>query len=632
MEEEPPWKKLKLSLERPYKDDNGGPLPELLDITPDGQHIYRPREDPTSVVGTKLRRIFAERGHDFFEAYKGSRSLPAPQAPDATEPDENAADSEKSNESSHTMTPEELYKMRMSLLPQLYIAFGEMCQARDLLTLLLSSSLPSQPSSLPPAPLAATTVDKPPPILSVRAFDAQLTIGGKDKALRAAADLFKDAAEKIEESRIAGERYWMDALKIRRGNWGLIPAPLPLGSATGKGADKTSKDFLISYGLEESPVVFRRRAIGRMASTTDDGNAKNPLEFPLRQRTRLRVSLARTLPDGTRQTCHSRLTRSDDTSLGGALRAAQAEVIEQEIFSSLIKEASGLPTASAEVSERLILIDAAQSTELRFELVDVDVATQVPSGHEDPVCDLIYSALHVLLLRAHSISKIQRLSKTSISRATAVQPVAQSPPLLQPIIDVLQYREFWERVGDEIHRVATALRDAGVSARVHYNTVADSGEVLVASLGHEKTNPLGGEVLLRIDDRHTLRFTTSSPSTLTAHLPQATLPVASISQLTQLLVDEISSRLLHRICDIGTDRCEKVNGTWFVDLLSGRCVGRWEGCVLDFRISFSGTAVACAASRASRDGRAILIDTYGAGGQLSLFEWVCHTVDSSLGR
>ncbi len=40
--EEPPWRKLKLSLERPYKDDNGEPVLELLDITPEGQHIYRP--------------------------------------------------------------------------------------------------------------------------------------------------------------------------------------------------------------------------------------------------------------------------------------------------------------------------------------------------------------------------------------------------------------------------------------------------------------------------------------------------------------------------------------------------------------------------------------------------------------
>lgn len=40
--DEPPWKKIKLSLERPYKDDRGDPLPVLLDITPDGQHIYEP--------------------------------------------------------------------------------------------------------------------------------------------------------------------------------------------------------------------------------------------------------------------------------------------------------------------------------------------------------------------------------------------------------------------------------------------------------------------------------------------------------------------------------------------------------------------------------------------------------------
>ena len=40
--DEPAWKKLQLSLERPYKDDNGQPIPTLFDITPEGQHIYEP--------------------------------------------------------------------------------------------------------------------------------------------------------------------------------------------------------------------------------------------------------------------------------------------------------------------------------------------------------------------------------------------------------------------------------------------------------------------------------------------------------------------------------------------------------------------------------------------------------------
>jgi mediator of RNA polymerase II transcription subunit 17 len=127
-----------------------------------------------------------------------------------------------------------------------------MTHAKELLSLLLASSAAAAASTTTtPATLSATSVTKPPAIVSVQAFNAQLTIGGKDEALRKAADVFKSAAESMERGRIRGERYWVDALKIRRANWGLIPAPLPFGSATGKGADKTSKDFLISYGLEE---------------------------------------------------------------------------------------------------------------------------------------------------------------------------------------------------------------------------------------------------------------------------------------------------------------------------------------------------------------------------------------------
>ena len=34
------WKGLKLSLERPYKDERGEKLPILFDIEPDGKFIY----------------------------------------------------------------------------------------------------------------------------------------------------------------------------------------------------------------------------------------------------------------------------------------------------------------------------------------------------------------------------------------------------------------------------------------------------------------------------------------------------------------------------------------------------------------------------------------------------------------
>lgn len=144
-----------------------------------------------------------------------------------------------------------------------------MNQAHDLLSAILpapsQSGAPSNiglsgPSQLPsangkpsatPSNLSATIVSKPPPIVSIQAFNAQLSIGGKDEALRKAANVFRRASEGMERGREHSEKYWLEALRIRRGNWGLIPAPLPFGAPTGKGADKTTKDFLVSFGLEE---------------------------------------------------------------------------------------------------------------------------------------------------------------------------------------------------------------------------------------------------------------------------------------------------------------------------------------------------------------------------------------------
>ncbi|KAI0089208.1 subunit 17 of mediator complex-domain-containing protein [Irpex rosettiformis] len=584
--EQPSWKKLKLSLERPYKDDNNQPIPTLLDITPEGQHIYEPREDPTTKIGKNLTRIFQEKGHDFFDKYSlGSQS-------DAEEVDEDKQKEQDDNV--QPMTPEELFRMRIEILPQLHIAFGEMTQARDLLALMLSTpgnqpqipglygtqqnTAPTQPSTL-----KATIVTKPPPIQSVQAFNTQLVIGSKDLALRKAADLLRTAAENVEKSRARSERYWLDALKIRRGNWGLIPAPLPLGSATGRGADKTSKDFLVSFSLEESPVIYRRRAIGRIPTFDTTSSL---IEYPLRQHTCLQVSITTIDADGARLTVRNNMTEYDESKLQESLRGAQAEVVQQEIFSVLIREASNLPTASARVSERLISIDAAQGVELAFELVESGSIAPPEDQSAAAICDFIFSALHILLLRAHTYVKNQRLGQTGFYRPNP--PAPQPPPLiLQPVVDLLQYRAFCDRVHLEVHKVVHALRVAGVSVKCRVNRVGENGQQLVRLLTNtDGLQRIGGETLLRIDNRHSIRFTYSSPSSLTAHLPQATLAVASISQLTQLLWDEVGSCLLQRICEIGEELSEGIHGTWFVDLLTGRTVGRWEGKALYVNISF----------------------------------------------
>ena len=115
-----------------------------------------------------------------------------------------------------------------------------------------------------------------------------------------------------------------------------------------------------------APVVYRRRAIGRIP--TFDTTA-SLIEYPLRQHTCLQVTITTIDADGVRHTVRNNVTEYDDSILHESLRGAQAEVVQQEIFSVLIREATNLPTASSRVSERLISIDAAQGVELAFELV-----------------------------------------------------------------------------------------------------------------------------------------------------------------------------------------------------------------------------------------------------------------------
>ncbi|KIK48933.1 hypothetical protein CY34DRAFT_518618 [Suillus luteus UH-Slu-Lm8-n1] len=600
MMEQPSWKKTKLSLERPYKDDAGERIPVLLDIAPDGAQAFEPPQDPTKLLGENLRRIFTERGVDFFErqdALRATGDLSIPQALN-TKDHKVEPDQQEEGVSKDHMTTEELFKMRMEIMPQLCTALGEMTYARELLSLLLASSAPTDPSpvpSLPSSTLTASIVAKPSPIPSVDAFNAQLTISGKDEALRKASSIFKAAANNLERSRLRGQRYWVDALKTRRANWGLVPAPLPFGAPTGKGADKTSKDFFVSFGLEEckhlhvyclefnmrpAPAHFRRRAVGHMATYETSSHV---LVFPHRQRVRLQVSLTLTDSSGLFRTASNSITSLLDVSLEDSLKIAQREMVEEELFSVLIKEASTLPTASARVAERLIVIDAAQGLELKFELVDGDAVNAQESKKTDErlsaTCNLIYFALQGLLLSLHASHKSQRLSSANTRHPPLALP--NKAPLLQPIIDLLQYQVFCDRIKVELDKMVSALLKAGIPSSLRFDAVGESGHQLVEHFAaNETARRIGGEALLRIDVRESLRLTFLSPSSLTAHLPQATLPIASIPQLVQLLSDEVERCLLNRLCEVGSQVCDRVGATWFVDFVSGKAVGRWEGNIL----------------------------------------------------
>ncbi|KIJ56789.1 hypothetical protein M422DRAFT_22933 [Sphaerobolus stellatus SS14] len=573
----------KLSLERPYKDDKGDYILNVIDITQDGEYILEPRENTRQRLGEDFRRIFVERGVDFFDRLKATGSIPDNDR--GTDGKQNLEeDKEKGKDVGQTeaMTPEQLLQMRREILPQLHVAYGEMSQARDLLSVLLSTS--QHTSTLPDLPtgsLKSTVVSKPPDIPSVQAFNAQLVVSGKDEALREAAGAFKSAAESMERVRVKGERYWRDALKMRHENWGLIPAPLLPGAPTGKGADKTARDFWITFGLAESPIIFRQKAVAHLGIHDSE---EMPLIFPRHSSLRMRISMVTTDENGDQQIVHDTNHRPDTDDLNTLLNFARDEVVDQEIFSQLIKEAATLPTAAVSVSERLIVIELAQGLELRFELVDQDVSWDATkTGQEDSaMCDLIHAGLLVLLLRSHKFARTQRLSVM----IAGPKPRTLHPQLLVPVVNALQYKLFCDRVHAELVAMDRALSRAGIPCKLRFNTVGEAGAQLVDILRGEDRTRMGGDAVLRVNNIHTLHFTFTAPSNLIVVLPQATLTITSVPQLCQLLRDEVERSLLESICKVGYSVSQSAEGTWFVDKLSNRAVGRWDSTVLTCKLSF----------------------------------------------
>lgn len=115
-----------------------------------------------------------------------------------------------------------------------------------------------------------------------------------------------------------------------------------------------------------APKHFRRKAVAHLSTHETETNM---LVFPHRQLARLQLSLTIVDSTGATQAAHNFVEFTEHPSLEASLTDAQREIVDEEIFAVLIREASSLPTSSARVAERIIIIDVDHGTELRFQMV-----------------------------------------------------------------------------------------------------------------------------------------------------------------------------------------------------------------------------------------------------------------------
>jgi len=117
---------------------------------------------------------------------------------------------------------------------------------------------------------------------------------------------------------------------------------------------------------------------------------------------------------------------------------------------------------------------------------DASQSTTYNSTNGENVCELIYYVLHVLLLRKHT--------------ATAEKKTLVKGAVLQPVIDILQYQVFCERIELELRKAVDALKAANIPSTLSFIAVGESGERLVTLLSEQGERSVGGEAVVRIDN------------------------------------------------------------------------------------------------------------------------------------
>lgn len=128
----------------------------------------------------------------------------------------------------------------------------------------------------------------------------------------------------------------------------------------------------------------------------------------------------------------------------------------------------------------------------------MEPATQQEISNPDNICDLVYHGLHVLLLRRHSFLKMQRLKPAREANPTDGPRV---PPVLQPIIGLLQYQVFCRRIKLELDKVTQALAVVSIISSLRFTPVGETGQDLLDLADKGESRLMSGEALIRIDNR-----------------------------------------------------------------------------------------------------------------------------------
>ncbi|KAH9819627.1 subunit 17 of mediator complex-domain-containing protein [Melampsora americana] len=537
----------------------------LWDLTDDGTRIWKQPDDETTQMTDSLCRVWQERG-DFSQLTLDSIHT-APTTPTELEVSPDTSDepiTKDEPQGKDSISSEDLWEMKLKMAQHLGAIGVELAAGLDLLNLVLGPLAPDtvDTNSLPMpngglAPAIHSSDHLPPQAESTTLIDAAVSLMRKQKTTKNVSDVLRQASEELGKEVGRSQDQWNALLELREAGWDMRPKGVKAGvdvSLIGKGAERAAKEVGIVFANPEAAEVLRASSIASLepASLSSLNSQLPKMKFPTRPRRRLVISLI--TPEGqpeffspwsnySFQTATSPLFSQD-------LEMARAEMLEEEIFSEIFKEAQLVDTYSIITSDSSVHVeDLGIRVQIRFEMVE-KVASTGLSNEDSPLALLISSIMRLMMT---SMYRSRRLLATG---SVISKPKEARPKMLKPVLDLIVFYTCTLNVRRLFIQAAQALTPTRLKVDLECEPVLESVAQIIHLLSdtgfgedtQNKTFALGGMWTLRICEQHSVFFTVACPAIVSLWLPHQSIKI-SLAQISGVLQREVEECILLVLLD-----------------------------------------------------------------------------------
>lgn len=287
-------------------------------------------------------------------------------------------------------------------------------------------------------------------------------VEGKKEGIKSAIDILRKGAKTIDPANEGAGREkvrWQALMVARRSGWSLTPDKPIRGTAAKKREllqdfgpikrDEPARDAWIGYAVPESSTRYVRQALAYLShSSTEGDRPSDALLFASRSQKKIKLEVI--IGDEIWSSDGLEGRENDSiSSLDQVFRQAQDELVDEELFDSIVAESriisiAGLSSVSID-NEDQVTFDLNEFTKLRFMRYDVsnEVVDSAKDGsseqqHLSPIMASIMAILRLGLIGRYRLKAgIESKTRETISDTDTVKA-----PLLQSLLGLIHYASF----------------------------------------------------------------------------------------------------------------------------------------------------------------------------------------------